>query len=195
MLTTILRMMWKDWGFAPSLFGQATHFLQLARREKEHQALEGHIRASVVFSQMAFEAYFRDAIRGFIQENRSKIDPSSLAKVERQLASRHVGIREAVSEWPSLLTGKPLDSGTEFYRDWQNFMKYRNALVHGKITEMIPDLGKLAQELETLDQAQLAHATAAAMIKATAAHVGFAIPAWACPEQPPNNTLEQSRGP
>ena len=79
-----------------------------------------------------------------------------------------------------------MDSDTDFYRDWINFTEYRNALVHGKITERISGLGKLAQELEVIDQAQLAHATAAAMIKATAAHFGFDVAAWARAEQPPN---------
>jgi hypothetical protein len=64
------------------------------------------------------------------------------------------------------------------YLDWVRFTDYRNALVHGRISESIPSLGTLAQEVETVAQAQLAHAAAGAMIEATAAHFGFAAPTW-----------------
>jgi hypothetical protein len=52
----IWRAMWKDWGFAPSLFAQAKQLLDLAKHS-DGSAQEGCIRASVVFSLMSFEAF------------------------------------------------------------------------------------------------------------------------------------------
>lgn len=178
MLIPLLMMMWKDWGFAPSLFGQAERFLELARHETDHQAREGHIRASIVFSHMAFEAYFRDAVRGYIQQRGPTIDVLKLKQVEEGLRNR-TGIKKAVSEWPSLLTGQPLDSNTKLYKDWDNFTQYRNALVHGQITKPIPSWGKLAQDVETIEDAKNAKATIAGMIRTVAGHFKFNVPTWA----------------
>jgi hypothetical protein len=172
-----LLMMWKDWGFSPSLFGQAKHFLELARHDTDPQAREGHIRASIVFSHMAFEAYFREAVLGYIQQRSSAIDKSKLKQVEGGLHKR-TGIQKAIREWPTLLTGQPLDSGTKLYKDWVNFTQYRNSLLHGKITEPISSSGKLAQEVETIEDAELAMATIAGMINAVAGHFKFDVPTW-----------------
>ena len=124
-------MMWKDWGFAESLFSQATTFLRLASDSETHTR-EAHIRAAIVFFQMAFEAYFRDAIRGYIQEH------EEAANNIKTRMRKNAGIAEAVRHWPERLTGKPLDTTSEPYRNFGNFVKYRNALVHGDITATIP---------------------------------------------------------
>jgi len=52
----IWRAVWKDWGFAPTLFAQARQFLELAKHS-DSSAQEAYIRASIVFSVMCFEAY------------------------------------------------------------------------------------------------------------------------------------------
>jgi hypothetical protein len=173
-----LRMMWKDWGFAPALFAQAEHFLELARRDTNYHVREGYIRASIVFFRMAFETYFLDVVRGYIQQRHSAIDIMKLNQVEMGIQKR-IGIKKAICKWPDLLTGQPLDNGTKLYQDWDNFTQYRNALVHGKITEPIPSWGKLAQEVKTIEGVEHARATIAGMIKTVAGHFKFDVPTWA----------------
>ena len=131
------RMLWKDWGFAASLFTRAKHFLASARQSAPGSDQEGLIRASIVFSLMSFEAYFFQVVKGYIQQNGAKPDPTGLRKVEDGLV-KHTGIHEAVRDWPRFLTGNSLDTTTQPYADFVNFTKYRNALLHGKITENIP---------------------------------------------------------
>jgi hypothetical protein len=114
---------------------------------------------------------------GFIHHNRATIDPDGLKKVERGLA-RRTGIQDAVKEWPKWLTGNTLPKSSSC-SNLVKFMKYRNALIHGKITEVIPSSGqKLAQDIETVDNAELALQTVSDMIKATAQHFGFQAPSW-----------------
>jgi hypothetical protein len=166
--------MWKDWGFAATLFEQAKHFLSLAKQSGRSHEQEAYIRATIVFSLMSFEAFFfREIIAGYLEQNRATIDPDALRTVEVGLEKR-TKIRDAVKDWPRLLTGRRLTASPDF----QNFVKYRNALVHGKITEAIPSLGKLAQEVETIDNAELAIQTIGEMIRDIALHFNFAVPPW-----------------
>jgi hypothetical protein len=58
-------------------------------------------------------------------------------------------------------------------------VKYRNSLVHGDVTARISSWGKLAQDIETLDYAALAHTTTVAMVETVADHFGLVRPAWA----------------
>ena len=60
------RLVWKDWGFAPTLFGQAKHFLELAEGDAIPSAAEAYIRASIVFALVSFEAYFFELVRAYI---------------------------------------------------------------------------------------------------------------------------------
>jgi hypothetical protein len=177
MLTTILRAMWKDWGFAPSLFSHAKDFLGLAKKSTG-RVQEGFVRAAIIFSLMSFEAYWRDVIRGYIQTNRRSIDPSKLLKVEKELNTSRIGIHEALNNWPKVLTGKPLDTATKSFGNFVNFKEYRNLLVHGKITDKVPS-GKLAQDVETISEAELALQTVSEVIKIVAVHFGFSVPTWA----------------
>ena len=176
MITT--RMAWKDWGFAESIFSQSKHFLDLAKQNTTSSIQEGYIRASIVFSLMSFEAYFGEVVRGYIQQRGATINnPTGLKKVENGLR-KHNGIHAAVRDWPKYLTGNSLDTTTKSYADFVNFTQYRNALVHGNITEKIPSWGKLAQDVETIDNAELAQGTILQMIKVVAAHFGFNVPTW-----------------
>lgn len=177
-MTILLRMMWKDWGFAESLFSQANSFLQLASDPSQSSLREACVRAAILFFQMSFEAYFHDAILGYIQQNRAAIKAPSLDKVEKGIQST-TGIAGAVCKWPKLLTGKSLPAQTQAFKDFSNFLKYRNALVHGSITAKIPGWGKLAQEVETVQYATLARTTTTEMVKMVAAHFGLPVPAWA----------------
>ncbi len=177
MITTI-RAMWKDWGFAPTLLDQAKQLVDQARRGT---LAETCTRASILFSVMAVEAYFKDAVRGFIEANRAHILSANLKKVEDGLIGRGrrvAGIYEALGDWPQLLTGKPLDKTIQAYKDYDNFRNYRNLLVHGRVSDTLPS-GKLAQEVETLKDAEHAILSAAEMIKAMAAHFGLQPPTWA----------------
>jgi hypothetical protein len=79
------RAMWKDWGFAPSLFAQAKQFLDLAKHA-DGSAQEGYVRASIVFALMSFEAYWCDVITGYIQANGATVDQSILTKVKKEMA-------------------------------------------------------------------------------------------------------------
>ena len=171
------RMLWKDWGFAESLFTQAKHFLASARQSASGSAQEGLIRASIVFSLMSFEAYFFEVVNGYIQQKGATLDPTGRMKVQDGLV-KHTGIHEALRDWPKFLTGNSLDTTTKAYADFVNFTKYRNALLHGKITENIPSWGKLAQDVETIDGAELAQRTVSEMVKAVARHFGFPIRTW-----------------
>ncbi len=177
MLTTTLMAMWKDWGFAPSLFAQAKEFLDLAKRSGTP---EGYIRASIVFSLMSFEAYWGNVIRGYIQQKGNGIhNPAKLPEIQKALNNRF-SIKTALETWPQLLVGEPLDTSTEFYENFDNFREYRNCLVHGKISEPIrSSWGKLAQDVETISDAGLAHQTVRKMVKVVALHFGYAIPTWA----------------
>jgi len=177
---TAWRMLWRDWGFAPTLFSQAEHFLELAERSENESPQEGFIRASIVFFLISFEAYFFEFIRGFVQENRADLDaqrPGAVATVEDGL-KKNVGVRESVRKWPKLLTGESLDTGTRAYQDFVKLTTYRNWLIHGKITEKIPDWERLAQECETIESAQLARCTVAAMVEMVSSRFGVSPPAW-----------------
>lgn len=116
MSVAIWRMMWKDWGFAATLFGQAKHFLSLAKQDGRAREQEGYVRAAIVFSLIAFEAsFFREIITGYIQQNRATIDPVRLKTVEDRLTGpRYTGIQEAVEKWPKWLTGKPLPRSSSY---------------------------------------------------------------------------------
>jgi len=171
------RMLWKDWGFAASLFNQAKNFLASAKQIAGGSAQQGLVRASIVFSLMSFEAYFFEIVKGYMQEKGATLDPMVLRKVQDGFA-KHAGIHEAVRDWPKFLTGKSLDATTNAYANFANLTKYRNALLHGKITEKIPSWGKLAQDVETIEAAEFAQRTAAEMVKVVASHFGFAIPTW-----------------
>lgn len=175
-LVLILRAMWKDWGFAPSLFAQAKQFLELAKHSDGH-AREGYIRASIVFSLMCFEAYWRDVINGYIQEKGNTVERSSLEKIRRDMA--RIDLKKALERWPQELVGTPLDISAKCYDDFSNFREYRNFLVHGKISEPIrSSWGKLAQEIETIECAELSRRTVSDMIKMVAQHFGYDTPAW-----------------
>jgi hypothetical protein len=170
--------MWKDWGFAPSLFAQAKQFLDLAKHS-DGSAQEGYIRASIVFSLMCFEAYWREVITSYIQANGATVDQSRLAKVKREMA--RTDLKKALERWPQALVGTPLDTSAnaKVYDDFSNFREYRNFIVHGKISEPIrSSWGKLAQEIETVECAELARLTISEMINMVACHFGYSIPAW-----------------
>ena len=172
------RMLWKDWGFAPTLFGQARHFLELAKGDAVPSAGEAYVRASIVFALVSFEAYFFELLRAYIQQNKGAINPAALIKVEHGL-QRKTGITAAIQKWPKLLTGRPLDETAKPYGDLLEFISYRNSLLHGKITEKIPLSGKLAQDIETVDSADLAQRTVSNMVRVIAKHFGFDTPNWA----------------
>jgi hypothetical protein len=172
LLTIINRAMWKDWGFAPSLFAQAKQFLDLAKISAEQEA---HIRATIVFSIMAFEAYWHDLIRGFIQEKGARIPQQNVQEVEDQLLRS--GINNALRQWPKLLVGKPLDMSTPSYLNFDSFRQYRNCLVHGNIVGRLPS-GRLAQEVETIPDAELAVETVSDLVRIVATHFGFPVPTW-----------------
>jgi hypothetical protein len=175
----IWRAMWKDWGFAPSLFAQAKQFLDLAKHS-DGSAQEAYIRASIVFSLMSFEAYWRDLIKGYIQANGATADQSRLArlaKVKKEMP--HTPLKKALERWPQALVGTPLDTSAKVYDDFSNFREYRNFLVHGIISDPIrSSWGKLAQEIETVEYAELAQSTVSEMINMLARHFGYNIPAW-----------------
>ena len=168
--------MWKDWGFAPSLFPQAKQFLDLAKHS-DGSTQEGCIRASIVFSQMSFEAYWRDVITGYIQANAATVDQARVAKVKKEMA--RADLKKALERWPEFLVGTPLDTSAKVYDDFSNFREYRNFLSHGKISEPIRSTwGKLAQEIETVEYAELARRTVSEMNNMVAQHFGYDIPAW-----------------
>lgn len=172
-----IRMMWKDWGFASTLFAQAKMFLDLAKAS-EHTAQEGHIRAAIVFFLMAFEASFLDAVRSYIYQKGSGVDAGKLGKVEREL-KKGSPIWTALKTWPELLVGTALDTGSKCYDDFDNFRAYRNTLVHGKIAEPTgSSWGKTAQEFETVAYAEMSRDTVSAMIKLVAGHFGQPAPTW-----------------
>jgi len=172
----IWRAIWKDWGFAPSLFAQAKQFLDLAKHS-DGAAQEGYIRASIVFSLMSFEAYWREVITGYMQAKGVTVDQSRLAKVKKEMA--RMDLKKALESWPQALVGTPLDTIAKVYDDFSNFREYRNFLVHGKISEPIRSTwGKMAQEIETVEYAELARRTVSEMSNMVAQHFGYSIPAW-----------------
>jgi hypothetical protein len=174
------RMLWKDWGFAPALFSQAKYFLALARDSAPGNSQEGLIRASIVFFLMSFEAFFLELVKGYIQQNRAKLNeeyPEAVAKVEEALEKKRP-FSDAVNKWPKLLTGTSLNSTTEAHQNFLHLTEYRNCLVHGKISEPIPGWGKPAQDVETVDSAELAQRTVSAMLKMVSSHFGIAPPTW-----------------
>jgi len=172
--------MWKDWGFAATLRSQAKHFLDLAKQTVIGGEQEGYIRASIVFSVMSFEAFFfREIIQGYIEQHRAAIAPKNLKKVEDGLNGKNggfTGIQKAVKTWPELLTGANLvgSEGVDFLK----FVNYRNALAHGDITRRIPEWGTLAQEVETVANAELALHAIGEFKKHVAQHFGFSPPTW-----------------
>lgn len=176
----VFRSMWKDWGFAPSLFAQAKRFLELA---KSDSAPEGNIRAAIVFSLMAFEAYWTEAVKGYIQANGTSIaQPTRHAEIVKAL-NTSFKIKTALETWPEYLVGKPLDTTTKEYDAFSNFREYRNCLVHGKVAERIPRsswgaAGMLVQDVETTSHAELVISTVSSMIKTVALHFGFHQPSW-----------------
>jgi hypothetical protein len=169
--------MWKDWGFAPSLFAQAKQFLDLAKHS-DGSAQEGYIRASIVFSLMSFEAYWRDVIRGYIQEKGATVDQSRLATVKKEM-KEDIGLKKALESWPQALVGTSLDTNAKCYDEFSNFREYRNFLVHGKILEPIrSSWGKSSHEIETVEYAELSRRTVSEMIKMVAERFGYSIPEW-----------------
>jgi hypothetical protein len=116
-------------------------------------------------------------VRAYIELNRANIPPANLAKVENGLRNR-TGIGKAIENWPNYLTGTSLNLTSQAYRDYNMFREYRNALVHAKITDVLPSVGKMAQEFETVDYADLANQTASDMIKMVADHFGLDAPNW-----------------
>jgi hypothetical protein len=176
----ILRMMWKDWGFAASLRSQAKHFLDLAKQTAAGGEREGHVRASIVFSVMSFEAFFfREVIRGFIRQKRATVDPAKVKKVEEGLdGPRFTGIREALEKWPRLLDRGALKPAA--IADFVKLLEYRNALTHGDIVRRLPLWGnKLAQEVETVPYAELVLHRTGDITTTVAQHFGFSPPTWA----------------
>jgi hypothetical protein len=193
-------MAWKDWGFAPSLFSQAKVFLKAAKECGSLAEQEPLIRASILFALASFEAHFYDVVKSHIQNAKpigtvpsrfEKIAGSilelfgrkrSLSGVEKVQAgmARHAGIHEAVRDWPKYLLGRSLDTNTRSYHNFVKFTNYRNQLVHGQIAEKMRSWpGKLAQDVETIECADLAQETVSEMIKMTALHFGLDTPAWA----------------
>jgi hypothetical protein len=173
----IWRSLWKDWGFAPFLFAQAKHFLDLAKHNTG-SAQEGYIRASIVFSLMSFEAYWHNVIKGYIQAKGATVDRSRLARIKKEMP--RTDLKKALESWPQALVGVSFDISAKFYDDFSNFREYRNFLVHGKIEEPIrSSWGKLAQDIETVEYAELALRTVSEMSKTVARHFGYEMPEWA----------------
>jgi hypothetical protein len=172
----VLRTMWKDWGLTTTLRGQATHFLELAKQTRVGSEQEGYVRASILFSVMSFEAFFfREIIWGFIEQNSATLDPKNAQKVDNGLNGRNgrfTGIKEAVKTWPCLLTRRALDPSAS--ADLR-LLEYRNALAHGDITKQLQG-GKLAQEVETVADAEFALNTIEEFKEHVARHFGFAPP-------------------
>jgi hypothetical protein len=151
--------------------------LDLAKHA-DGSAQEGYVRASIVFALMSFEAYWRDVITGYIQENGATVDQSRLTKVKKEMA--RADLKKALERWPQTLVGTPLDTSAKVYDDFSNFREYRNFLVHGEILEPIrSSWGKLAQEIETLEYAELAQSTVSEMINMVVRHFGYSLSAWA----------------
>ena len=169
-------MMWKDWGFAQSLFSQVKMFLEFARDARDRTTRDGHIRAAIIFALMAFEAYFMEVARGYIGQRKSDIDGEKLKQVEEE--QKYIGIRTAVRTWPELLTGQSLNRDSKIYKDWENFVEYRNALLHGDIVRQLDSSKVLAQDVETIENAAHARDTIAGMIKVVAEHFEFDLPTW-----------------
>ncbi len=103
LVAMIMRAMWRDWGFAPALLSQAKLFIDMVKKGESQEAC---IRASILFSMMSFEAYFRDVVREYIETNRATISAATVQEVEEQLAAR-TGIERALNHWPAMLTGQP----------------------------------------------------------------------------------------
>ena len=70
MLTTI-RSLWKDWGFPQQMFQQAREFIKLADVAANDDEKRARIRASIIFSMLAFEAHFNSNVRGYISYEQS----------------------------------------------------------------------------------------------------------------------------
>ena len=168
--------LWENWGFAASLYGQAKYFLTSAKRSAVNEQ-EGLIRASIVFFLMSLEAYFfAEIIKEYLQKNDATLDPVKVKKIQDGLL-KHTGFRKAIQTWPTVLTGRPLIQ-TSAYSNFVRFVEYRNCLLHGKITERIPSWRKLAQEVETINNCELAQKTVSEMVTMTAQHFGFDVPTW-----------------
>jgi len=170
-------MMWKDWGFAAAVYAQAKHFLELGKATQAADDRDGYIRASFVFFVIAFEAHFYEVVRGFIQAQRASIPAQEIQKVEDDIR-RNTGLQKALRDWPKRLTGKSLDTQAPIFTELIKIIDYRNWLVHGKIAQTVPSWGRLAQEIETTDNAERARQTVAAMIALVAVHFGFNAPDW-----------------
>jgi hypothetical protein len=170
-------MMWKDWGFAAAVYGQAKHFLDVAKTSQSPAEKDGYVRAAFVFLVMSVEAHFYEVVRGFIQTNRANLPSKGLDKVEEEL-KRNTGLQRALREWPQHLTGKSLDLQGAPYLDLIKIIDYRNWLVHGKIAQTVPSWGILAQEIETIENAEAATKTVALMVTQVSQHFGFKAPDW-----------------
>ena len=168
------RMMWKDWGFEPAIHQQAKRFAELAHNDEEQEA---HIRASIIFSLLCVEAHYNAIVRSYMQDHRSTIPAAKLKKVESSLRARS-GITNALETWPALLTGTSLDRKSATYTTYTQFREYRNALIHADITRPLRTAGELAQEMETVENADLAFETTAEMIRMISLHFGYDVPAW-----------------
>jgi len=126
---------------------------------------------------MSFEAYWYDVAESYIQANRNdKSKAKKLQKVEKAL-KKWVGIKKALDKWPERLTGKPLNKKLACYQQYDNFREYRNRLLHGEVSGKLPS-GRLAQDLETIADAELALQAVSEMIKVVATHFGFPVPSW-----------------
>ena len=176
-LLTTLRTMWKDWGFAQAVYGQAKHFLDLAKGSQNPTDKDGYVRAAFVFFVISFEAHFYEVVRGFIQAHRPSVAPQELRRVEDEL-KRNIGMQKAVREWPQRLTGRSLDTQGPLFTELIKVIEYRNWLVHGKIAQTVPSWRKLAQEIETTENAERAGETVAAMVAQVSQHFGFETPHW-----------------
>jgi hypothetical protein len=96
------------------------------------------------------------------------------------MAKSRPAVQVGLERWPQTLVGTPLDTSAKVYDDFSNFREYRNFLEHGKISEPIrSSWRKLAQEIETLEYAELAQSTVSEMINMVARHFGYSLPAWA----------------
>ena len=108
---------------------------------------------------------------GFSREDKT------LVKLLSEL-KRNTGLQKAVREWPQRLTGRSLDTQAPLFTELIKVIEYRNWLVHGKIAQTVPSWRRLAQEIETTENAERAGETVAAMVAQVSQHFGFEAPHW-----------------
>lgn len=114
--------------------GELLRIIREKERNSEQErsaSRDAFSRVIILLSSLLVEIIFNKCIKDFINNNKNTINKKVLEKIEKDKKEKK-GIKHKIKKWPSLLTGKEFDFGSEPFQSYEKLRRYRNAVAHNE---------------------------------------------------------------